>query len=157
MKVSIMKQYQEDYFVYSTGVGLQTSFPPMVGGSQEEAIILIEADSYFKAIKLNYFVYITTGATTEAEAPFVTNNGQLLPPITVDIIDDGSGRILTNEEVFVDSLFGVRGGLSLILPTPRIFRPRSSIRLRATYRRAAGDGDPLQLICNFIGVKGYQA
>jgi len=149
--------YQEDYFVYSTGVGGERSFPPLHGGESADALISIEADSYFKWIKGNYFAYFATATNDpSAVAPIITNGEQIIPPIVIDIIDDGSGRILMNTPVFVENQFGMTGGLPYIQPTPRIFRARSTIRLRATNIRPPDAGNPLQLVCNFIGVKGYK-
>lgn len=151
-------QYQEDYFVYTTGVGLETSFVPLDGGDSGEATIQVEADSYFKAIKAVYHCYTATSITDEdAASASVTFANLILPPITVDMIDDSSGRILSNERVFVNNAFGNRGGLPIIFSTPRIFRARSIIRFRATNERAAGAGDPLQIVLSLVGVKGYKA
>lgn len=150
-------EYQEDYFTYTTGVGLARSFPPLDGGDTGTASIQVEADSYFKAIKLNFFEYAAV-AVDDPSSPssIVTNDDQEFSPISVDMIDDSSGRILSNNEILVSQIFGPSGGLPIILPTPRIFRARSIVRFRATNRRGAGEGNPLQLILNMVGVKGFK-
>ena len=140
-------QYEEDFFVYTTGTGLATSFAPIAPSvNNATASIQIEADSYFKIIKGSFFAWV------EGTDPESTDATRPIPPITLTITDAGSGRRLTNNPVPVSSYFG-DGRLPFIWPIPRIFLPRSSITFSANNLSTT---DTWNLTLDLIGVKGYK-
>ena len=139
-------QFEEDFFVYTTGRGVAGSFAPIAPNATEVGSIQIEADSYFKIIKGTFFSWVagTDPESTDATRP--------IPPLFVNLVDNGSGRRLTNNPTPIASFWG-DGRLPFIWPIPRIFLPRSSISFEVTNLSAT---DTWELTLDLIGVKGYK-
>lgn len=95
-------------------------FSGLANGTQATGVINIEADSYFKVQKLTYFADIALAAQTDSS--------RIVPLVTVSVTDTGSGRQLMNEAQPIPALFGT-GELPFILPTPKIFKPRTSLSI----------------------------
>lgn len=106
------KRYKEDFFIYTL------EFLALAAGAQDEDAIQIEALSAFKWLKAAAFVDIAGDPLQE--------DTQLVPFVTINIRDGGSGRILFQNPVMLETTFGT-GQLPFILPVPRIFMQRSSV------------------------------
>lgn len=106
----------------------QASFSSLANGSDATANISIEADSFFKAQKLTYMADLAAAAQTES--------GRVIPLCTILITDTGSGRRLMNEAIPIPALFG-NGQLPFILPTPKVFKPQSTISIQVANYSAA--------------------
>ena len=101
----------------------QVSFASLANGTDATGVINIEADSWFKAQKITYFADLALAAQTESS--------RVIPLVSVIITDTGSGRQIMNESVPIPALFG-NGQLPFILPTPKIFKPRSAISVKVS-------------------------
>lgn len=116
-------QYVEDWFVF--GINALNMAP----GANVNANIQIQADSDFKLIKLSVFSDIALAAQLSGTL--------VIPLVTVQIVDTGSGRQLFSQPIPIPALFG-SGMLPHILPVPRIFKARTNIALQfANYDAAA--------------------
>ena len=102
----------KDFFIYGI------DFPSIVAGATATDNIQIQADADFEIQKLTQ--------TSDIAGAAQTVSTQVVPLITVLIVDSGSGRQLMNVAVAVGSLFG-DGRIPFILPTPRIIAARSNI------------------------------
>lgn len=122
--------YEEDFSNLNAGVSLQGA-------------INIQAESDFVLQKLAYFADIGGGAQT--------HNSRVVPLVTVQIIDAGSGRNLIESPAPVPSLFG-QGNLPFILPRPRVFFARSTVDITVANFSAGTD---YNLRLSFIGYKAY--
>jgi hypothetical protein len=106
--------YVEDFFVYEAqtlALAALTSIP---------VNIQVQADSDFKLLKLTQFSDIATAVQTEST--------RVVPLVTLQLTDTGSGRALFSSPVPMGALFG-DGRLPFILPIVRIFKARSNINL----------------------------
>lgn len=132
------RQSVEDLFSYTV------FFDDLAASSTQNGNIQIQADSDFKWIKGQFFADI-------AGAP-QTADSLVIPLVTVQITDSGSGRQLNNEPVPVSSLFG-SGQLPYINPIPRIFKARSNIAFQVANFSAATTYD-LRLV--LTGTKVFE-
>lgn len=137
-------QFQEDFFVYNVDFVAGGVPGAIAHGATQNGNFQIEASSDFKLIKLAYFADIAAAAMQLATL--------VVPNVTLQITDSGSGRNLFNGAIPVPSIFG-QGNLPFILPLPRIFRARSNIQIVATNFDAAVD---YNLRLAFIGTKIFQ-
>jgi len=104
-----------DYFWYSTrilGVGLAA--PAATG------IINLDADSNFYCCALTYFADIAGAAVAEST--------WILPLVTVNIVDSGSGKALMNAPQIIPAIMG-DGKRPYRLVRPRVFMANASIQL----------------------------
>jgi hypothetical protein len=108
------------YGVRVTGLVLAT--PTATG------IINIDADSDFYCVALSYQADIAGAALTES-----TN---LIPLITVQITDTGSGKQLSNVPMPIGAMMG-DGKRPYRLPRPRVFLSNATIQLNFTTYTAA--------------------
>ena len=118
------------------------SFVDLANGTDASDIINIEADSYFKAQKLTYFADLSAGAA-------ITESARVLPLVSILITDTGSGRQLSNTSIPIPALFGT-GELPFILPTPKVFKPRSAVSFKVSNYSA---GTTYDLYLNLHGCK----
>ena len=132
------RQSVEDLFSYTV------FFDDLANGTTQNGNIQIQADSDFKWIKGEYFADIAGAAQTA--------DSLVVPLVTVQITDSGSGRQLNNEPVPVSSLFGT-GQLPYINPIPRIFKARSNIAFQVANFSAATTYD-LRLV--LTGTKVFE-
>ena len=105
---------RRDFYVY------ESEAIPVVSGQNVTDTINIEADSDFMLQKLTYFADIGTGLQT-AET-------RVLPLVTVQLTDTGSGRQLMQNPIPIPALFGT-GELPYIIPNPRKFLRNSTIQI----------------------------
>lgn len=111
------KQFIEDWWVEPL------NFLALAGGAVANGNIVVQADSAFKLTKLGFFADIAVATQTEST--------RVIPLVTIQITDTGSGRNLFANPVAIPALFGI-GPLPHILPVPRLFLPRSNIAVTVT-------------------------
>jgi len=109
--------------------------------------INIQADADFIIHKLTVFA-IDRGIPTSAQG---TDATRIIPNVTVQLTDQGSGRQLFNQAVHIGSIFGT-GSLPFILPAPRRIASNSVLALNYTNLSATVDYD---IYLSFIGLKYY--
>ena len=105
-------------------------FTALTSGSTDSGNVQIQADSDFALQKLTYHADIARAAQTDST--------RVIPLVTLQIIDTGSGRNLFESAVLIPSIMGT-GELPFILPTPRIFAARSTVTLNVANISAATD------------------
>jgi len=108
-------EIRRDFYVYESEALALTA----VTGTAND-IINIEADSDFMLQKLTYQADIAAAAFTDST--------RVIPNVTVQIIDSGSGRQLMQEPIPIPSIFGT-GELPFILTNPRKFMRNSTIQV----------------------------
>ena len=112
-------QTTRDYFEYSLDFG------NIAAGSTVNGNIQIQADSDFMWLLGTYWAAIT-GALNQ------TADTQIIPPITVQITDSGSGRQILSQAVPIDAgPFSRSSSLPYPLNPPRVFKARSNIQFVA--------------------------
>jgi len=126
-----------DFYVY------QENFLALASGATANGSIEVQADSDFVLQKMNYFADIAAAAQTPTTG--------VIPLVTLQLIDTGSGRNLFESAVPIPSIFGT-GQLPFVLPIPRVFFARSTIALQVTNFDAA---ETYNLRLSFIGYKAY--
>jgi hypothetical protein len=126
----------KDFFVYQSSIA---------SGANASDSINIQADSDFILQKLTFFADIAGAAQTSAT--------QVLPLITMQITDTGSGRQVFSDNIPIPAIFGT-GSLPFILPNPRRFASNSTIALSYTNIDAAST---YRLFVQLIGTKIYRA
>ena len=115
----------------------------LTAGSTLNGSVEIQADSDFVWQKACYFADL-------ALAP-QTLNTLVIPLVTIQLIDTGSGRNLFELAAPITSMFGT-GQLPFVLPIPRLFFARSTIQVQVS-NFSAGTDYGLRL--SFIGYKAY--
>ena len=113
-----------------------------VGGSDND-VINIEADSDFILQKLTFEADLAGAAQDHST--------RVIPNVSVQLIDTGSGRQLMQEPIPIPSFFGI-GAIPFILPNPRLFMRNSTIQVAFTSFEAV-DTPTIRLA--FIGYKIY--
>lgn len=106
------QKYVAEYAVYGV------NFLALAPAATAEGQIQIQADSAFRWISAAFYATIANAAFTRQTTP--------IPSVTIQITDNGSGRVLFNIPVPVPAVFGF-GDLPYILPVPRQFKERSSV------------------------------
>lgn len=124
-----------DFYTY----GLD--FASLLQGTSATGQISIQADSDFVVQKLTYQADIAAATQTDSS--------RVVPNVTVQIKDTGSGRELFSTAVPLSSVFG-SGQLPFILPQPKIFLARSTISITVANFDAAAD---YNIRLAFIGYK----
>ena len=127
----------KDFYIY------QEDFSGLAASTSATGTIRIQADSDFILQKLTYFADIA--------AAIQTDSSRVVPLVTLQVIDAGSGRNLLEAPAPISSLFG-EGDLPFILPTPRVFFARSNIELTVANFSAA---TTYNVRLSFIGYKAY--
>ena len=130
---------RRDFYTYEAGVDA------IAVGASANDVINIEADADFILQKLTFYADIAGAAQTSGT--------RIVPNVTVQITDTGSGRQLMSNPIPIPAIFG-SGELPFILPNPRLFRKNSTIQIAFTSFEAAITPDVL--LC-FIGYKIYGA
>lgn len=103
-----------DFFIYGTQ---SITIAALAAGA---ATIQVEADAAFEVQKLAFFADIALAAQTDST--------RVLPLITVQIVDQGSGRQMFNVPMPIPAMMG-DGNFPFILPTSKIFSANSAIGL----------------------------
>lgn len=124
--------YEEDFLVAD-----------LIAGATLNGSIEIQADSDFVWQKAAFFADL-------AGAP-QTDSSRVLPLVTVQLVDTGSGRNLLELAAPITSLFG-SGELPFVLPIPRLFFARSTVQVQISNFSAA---TAYGLRLSFIGYKAY--
>lgn len=130
-------QFWEVPFVY------EMDFANLVHATNANGNIQIQADSDFKWSKGAVFGDLAGAAQTDSS--------QVVPQVTVQIIDSGTGRNIFQNPIQVTSFFGLKSGLPFILPVPYIFKARSNLAFAVSNYSAAQDYTNLRL--SLIGSK----
>lgn len=131
-------RYLKDFYVYSV------SFSSLAAAGTDLQSVNIEADSNFQCVKLAYFADIAAAAQTYSS--------RVVPLVTLQITDTGSGRNLFNEATPIPNLFG-SGEIPFILPIAREFKANSTVNFSVTNYDAAST---YNLYLSLIGVKVFE-
>jgi len=129
----------KDFYVY------QSSVASIANGANATDTINIQADSDFILQKLTFVADVAAAAQTDSS--------RVLPLITVQLTDTGSGRQIFSDPVPIPAIFG-RGELPFILPNPRLFRANTTIAISYSNYDAALT---YQIFLQFVGMKIYRA
>lgn len=136
-------EYQEtdllDWYVYNA---LFTALAPAAVAT---ANIAIEADANFVLVKLSGFADIAAAAQTY--------DTRVVPLVSLQITDTGSGRNLLNGATAWSNIVGW-GEIPYILPIRRKFKANSTIRIQATNFDVAAT---YNLRLSFSGIKDFGA
>jgi hypothetical protein len=134
-------EYQEtdllDWYVYNV------EFLALAALGQAVANVAVEADANFILVKLTGFADIAAGIQTY--------NTRVVPLVSLQITDTGSGRNLLNGNTAWSNIVGW-GEIPYILPIRRKFKANSTIRVQAT------SFDPAtiyNLRLSFSGIKDF--
>ena len=120
-------------------------------------VIQIEADAHFVLQKLAHVSYDDAAPPDLGTSPTVLFTGgltaqqQVLPQVSIQITDTGSGRQLMSNPIPIPSLFG-DGKLPFILPNPRIFLKNTTLQIGYTNFDTV---NPYDIRLAFIGYKIY--
>ncbi len=128
-------QGNKDFYCYSFSVA------SLASGATTSQTVNVEADANFILQKLTCFASIAGAAVTEST--------EVLPLISIQITDNGSGRNLFNSPVALPTIIG-SGQRPFILPIPRLFRSNSSINFTLSNFSA---GTNYRLDVTLAGVK----
>ena len=116
------RQYVEDWFTY------ELDQLTLGAGAVANNNIQIDADSDFKLTKISGMADIANAIQTSSTL--------VIPLVTINFVDTGSGRTLMSNAVPWGSIVGTPG-LPFILPVPRIFKARTNISITMTNYSAA--------------------
>lgn len=131
-------QVSRDLYTY------QTKVATLAASGTATITIDIEADSSFIWLKTTFSVTANTAAT---------RNTEIIPAVTVQINDTGSGRLLQQEPVQISDMAG-SGILPFILPVPRTFKPKSTIQVTFINKDTVAQVVDLSLV--FHGYKQWR-
>jgi hypothetical protein len=115
---------RRDFFAYPI------LFSNLTAGNAAQGAIQIQSDSDFELQKLTMFADIAQAAETEAT--------RVLPLVTVQITDSGTGRKMFSAPVPVPAIMG-DGRIPFILPSPKVYSPNASITIDVANFAAATD------------------
>lgn len=128
-----------DYFWYATTPAAISTVAP-----NAQSLIQLDADSQFAWLATSYQANIAAAALTEA-----TN---VIPLVTVNIQDGGSGKYLSSAPLPLAAIAG-DGKRPYRLIGPRIFQPSATVNFNWVNAVAAGTSYTITLV--FHGVKLY--
>lgn len=129
----------QEFFVYTANFG------QILADSNNTVQINIESDSQFVVQKLTFFVTGTDLSISQ------TDSTRIIPNLTIQIVDTGSGRNLQNDAIPLSSIAG-EGDLPHILSTPKTFKANSIITTNLTNFGT----DPYEnVFVNYIGKKVF--
>jgi len=115
---------RRDFFVYTI------TFASLLAGDATQGAIQIQSDSDFELSKLTMFADISLAAETEAT--------RVLPLVTVQITDTGTGRQLFANPLPIPAIMG-DGRIPFILPVPKVFSANASVAVAVANFSAAID------------------
>lgn len=115
---------RRDFFGYTL------SFSALLAGSAAQGAIQIQADSDFELSKFTMFADIAAAAETEAT--------RVLPLVTIQITDTGTGRSLFSSPLPIPAIMG-DGRIPFILPVPKIFSANASVAVQVANFAVATD------------------
>lgn len=87
-------------------------------GASQQVTIQFDQNSSFNWLRTTYTVDISGAAETESSI--------VVPLVTVQITDQGSGMSFMNAPIPVYSIAGSNGSLPYVLPTPQLIQPNAS-------------------------------
>lgn len=123
---SLTRNYYFDPFTYEIDFITSTTKLPALGsviGSFN-----VQNDSAFAIVKKCYIFTTTSTTSTTGQQPFGSGVDLGFAPFTVQEFDSGSGRIMSNAAVPVDSCFGL-GREPFELTVPKILDPNSTFQV----------------------------
>lgn len=126
-----------DWYVYNF------QFNALAPAAQASVSTQIEADSNFILTKITGFADVAAAAQTDAT--------RVIPLVTLQVFDTGSGRNLLNGETAWGNIVGT-GELPYILPIKRKWKANSNIRVSVTNFDAALT---YNLRLSFSGIKDF--
>ena len=130
---------RRDFFVYALEL-------TVTANSSTAGAIQIQADSSFELQKLSFFADIALADQTQSS--------RVLPLVTLQITDTGTGRFIFNSPVPIPAIMG-DGQIPFILPTVKTFSPNSSVQITlANYSAATDYNVNLALIGSKVFVYG---
>lgn len=132
-------KYMEDFYVYNAVFG------SLAAAAVATANINIQADADFKIQKVTVFSELAGAAQTDST--------RVIPLLTVQLTDTGSGRQLMDAQVPISNIAGT-GQIPFILSQPKIIAARSVFEVNIT-NVSAGTTYANTWI-SFIGVKMFQ-
>lgn len=118
---------RRDFFVYTLAF---TGGNVISAGTAAQGAIQIQADSDFELTKFTMFADIALAAETEAT--------RVLPLVTIQITDTGTGRALFNAPIPIPAIMG-DGRIPFILPVPKVFSANASVAVQLSNFSAATD------------------
>lgn len=122
--VTMAPQKRRDFFAYTL------AFAALTAGVASQGAIQIQADSDFELTKFTMFADIAAAAETEAT--------RVLPLVTIQITDTGTGRALFSSPLPIPAIMG-DGRIPFILPVPKIFSANASVAIQVANFAAATD------------------
>lgn len=126
---------RRDFFVYTLAF---TGASILAPGAANQGAIQIQADSDFELTKFTMFADIASAAETEST--------RVLPLVTIQITDTGTGRQLFSSPLPIPAIMG-DGRIPFILPVPKIFSANASVAVAvANFSAATSYGLRLCLI-----------
>ena len=132
---------RRDFYAYQATA---TALAAAVGTTATD-IVSIEADANFYLTKISGFGLIGDDAPTVAPAG-------VIPAVSVQINDTGSGRNLFNEAVPLSAIAG-QAGLPFVLDYPRLIQRNST--LQVTFTQLTDNALYSDVFLTFIGFKVY--
>jgi len=115
---------RRDFFAYTL------SFAALLAGTATQGAIQIQSDSDFELTKFTMLADIAAATQTEAT--------RVLPLVTIQITDTGTGRALFSSPLPIPAIFG-DGRIPFILPVPKIFSANASVAVQVANFAAATD------------------
>jgi hypothetical protein len=110
--------FTTDYYANVIGPGVNGAIGNMVAGAAAQSILQIPSDSAFQCWK------ITFSANEHGATEMWSDAVQV--PVTVFIVDGGSGRQILSQPVFLHQIGGP-GRQPFLMPGKRIFLPNSTV------------------------------
>lgn len=90
----------------------------LANGASQQVTIQFDQNSSFNWLRTTYTVDLAGAAETESAI--------IVPLVTVQITDQGSGMSFMNAPIPVYSIAGATGSLPYVLPTPQLIQPNAS-------------------------------
>lgn len=118
----------------------------LAAGASSQTSINIESDAKFHWLRCAYFVDLAGAAQTDSS--------RVIPLVTIQLTDTGSGRQFFDKPIAIPSFFGT-GQLPVILPVTQIFAPNSTIKAEFVNFSAATTYANLRL--SMIGFKQFNS
>lgn len=128
----------KDFFIY------QEDFSSLANGASATGSINIQADSDFVVQKLTFLADIAAAVQTDSS--------RVVPLITIQITDTGSGRNLMESPAPISNVFGT-GEIPFILPQPKLLLARSTVAISVANFSAS---TTYNLRISFIGHKVFR-
>jgi hypothetical protein len=136
--VAVPPKPHREFFVYGI------DFLALTALSVSQSSIQIQADSTFELQKLSFFADVALAAQTQGT--------RILPLVTLQITDSGTGRNVFSTDLALPSVMG-DGQIPFILPVTKMFKPNTSLLVSVTNFSATED---YNLRLSLIGAKIFR-